>query len=188
MLQLVLLSSLYFALHSLLAANAVKSTVSRVTGLKANQYRVLYNLFNLAALIMLLILWKNTASPLFFKPGPLLVASGAAVSVVGLIIIIRCFRDYNVSAFLGFQKEVFMELNQKGLNRYIRHPLYTGTLLFVLGLCIAAPYTKSWLLFGVMLIYIVIGLQLEEKKLVQHFGDVYKDYQKKTKRLIPFIF
>jgi protein-S-isoprenylcysteine O-methyltransferase Ste14 len=36
-----------------------------------------------------------------------------------------------------------------------------------------------------MFTYILIGIQLEEKKIVAAFGNEYKIYQKKVNRLIP---
>ncbi|MCB0855774.1 MAG: protein-S-isoprenylcysteine methyltransferase, partial [Bacteroidetes bacterium] len=40
----------------------------------------------------------------------------------------------------------------------------------------------------ITLIYLIVGTILEEKKLVNEFGDAYRDYQKKVKMLIPYIF
>jgi protein-S-isoprenylcysteine O-methyltransferase Ste14 len=38
-----------------------------------------------------------------------------------------------------------------------------------------------------MFIYILVGIKLEEKKLVITFGEEYRSYQKKVKQLIPYI-
>jgi protein-S-isoprenylcysteine O-methyltransferase Ste14 len=76
-----------------------------------------------------------------------------------------------------------------GIYRCIRHPLYTALLLVVLGMPLIV---RS--LWGVCGGALVIGPALwlrireEESRLLDAFGDVYRDYQGHTWRLIPFIF
>lgn len=179
---------LYFLLHSVLAANTVKYSLMKVLGVSSRAYRILYNLYNSAALFSLIWLWIITDSALWFQPGILLTITGAGLSVTGLLLMLLCFKNYDVSSFIGIRREVNMTLNQGGLNQYIRHPLYAGTILLVLGICIAQPYLKSWLIFFYMLAYLIVGIWLEERKLVKLFGNEYSAYQKKTKRLIPFFY
>ncbi len=70
---------------------------------------------------------------------------------------------------------------------FVRHPLYlTGTV----GFSSLAVMTGIWIL-GVMLIliipFLIIRSPKEEANLIKKFGDEYRDYQKKTKRFIPFV-
>jgi protein-S-isoprenylcysteine O-methyltransferase Ste14 len=76
----------------------------------------------------------------------------------------------------------------EGLNRYVRHPLYAGTILIVLGLVVFLPTMTNLIVFILILIYTLIGIKLEEKKLVEQFGQEYEDYRKNVPMLIPKIF
>jgi protein-S-isoprenylcysteine O-methyltransferase Ste14 len=79
-------------------------------------------------------------------------------------------------------------LVQEGPYRYIRHPGYSGFLLMSLG--IAIGYSS---LIGLASIFILLlpglayRMKVEEKLLEQHFGDAYRHYARKTKRLVPLI-
>lgn len=187
MVLLLLLWTLYFILHSLLADERVKHWLQRVSGLSAQVYRIVYNVFNLLALVLLLWLHDGTTSTLFF-PGNLFSAlSGVVIIMAGLVLMIFSAREYHLPSFLGFRKETHMPLQVKGLHKYMRHPLYSGTLFFFIGVCIAFPFYKNWYLLLLMIVYLFIGMWLEEKKLVRVFGEEYKTYMKQVKRLIPGI-
>jgi protein-S-isoprenylcysteine O-methyltransferase Ste14 len=124
-------------------------------------------------------------STVFYQTNNFFFAAGTIVSLAGSIIMFFSVKNYDLKAFFGFRDETMMPLQIRGLNKYVRHPLYSGTILLAIGFCIALPFTKNWLLLGLMIIYILIGMRFEEKKLVQCYGEEYKKYQKKVKRLIP---
>jgi protein-S-isoprenylcysteine O-methyltransferase Ste14 len=70
-----------------------------------------------------------------------------------------------------------------GLHRYVRHPLYTTSLIV---LYLVSPMTVNRLAFviGVHL-YFFVGSIFEERKLVCEFGEAYRQYQRKVPRLLP---
>jgi protein-S-isoprenylcysteine O-methyltransferase Ste14 len=78
-------------------------------------------------------------------------------------------------------------LEQGGLHRYVRHPLYFGTLLFVWALFFVFPYLNNLLACIIITIYTLIGATLEEKKLVKQFGEQYISYKRQVPMLIPRI-
>ncbi len=76
-------------------------------------------------------------------------------------------------------------LIRHGPYRYIRHPMYSALLLMTLALILDA-YSMERLMMWILLVGdLWVKLMYEEKLLGQHFGE-YQDYQKHTKRLIPF--
>lgn len=185
MLLLMLAWGFYFLLHSLLAAEFLKHWFQVRFNLSPRHYRLLYNLFNLLTLPLLLVLHlRQPADPLYTNTSVFIIIA-AVVALAGLGLMLKAGFSYNLLAFSGLKEDVKMPLQTTGLHRYVRHPLYTATLLFCIGICMAFPTLKNIMLLGLMFLYIYIGSYLEEKKLVLIFGDAYKQYQQKVKRLIP---
>ncbi len=72
-----------------------------------------------------------------------------------------------------------------GIYRYIRHPIYTGDLLLLVGLELAL---NSWLVLGVIILFaVVIKQALAEENLLTQAIPAYRTYCRRTKRFIPFI-
>jgi len=74
-----------------------------------------------------------------------------------------------------------------GAFRYIRHPLYLGSLMFYLGLAISTASLFSLaLLVGIFAFYNHIA-SYEEKLLLARLGDDYRRYMKTTGKWMPGI-
>ena len=71
---------------------------------------------------------------------------------------------------------------------FIRHPMYTGLLLIVIALLFNAVDTLRVTAALVLLVAILIKAGIEENQLEKRFGKDYKEYEKKTKRFIPFVY
>lgn len=187
MVILIILWGIYFFLHSFMASVTIKTKITSTLGWSQKKYRLVYNLFNIIGLIFLIFLLFQTPSSLLFKGNTVVEIIGLLVLLLGVFIMFLAVKNYDLLAFFGFTNETSMALQIKGIHKYVRHPLYSGTLLLLLGICIVWPETKNWILFLLMFIYILIGIKLEEKKLVATFGYEYRNYQEKVKQLIPYI-
>ncbi len=78
------------------------------------------------------------------------------------------------------------ELVTSGPYRLVRHPIYSGILLALLGTAVATNI--YWLIaFGVGGVYFVYSARVEERLMTTSFPGTYPSYQAKTKMLIPFI-
>ncbi|HEV7571870.1 MAG TPA: isoprenylcysteine carboxylmethyltransferase family protein [Thermoanaerobaculia bacterium] len=81
------------------------------------------------------------------------------------------------------------ELVDRGIYGVLRHPSYTGSLLSFLGLGFAFG---NWLSVAIIAVATIIGfsyrIAVEEGALIEHFGDRYRDYMRRSKRLIPGIY
>lgn len=118
-----------------------------------------------------------------------------AVFFVGIVImllgmVLRYWAVATLGAF--FRTTIETDQDQKvvssGPYRLIRHPSYCGWLLVCLGYGIAV---QNWLsvLVAVMLPLgaLLFRIQVEESVLASSLGNAYLEYQKKTKKLIPWI-
>lgn len=77
------------------------------------------------------------------------------------------------------------EVVAKGIYGFIRHPIYSGDLLLLLGIQLAL---NSWLVLGILLLAPVVMLKAikEEQMLIKELNG-YETYCTRTKRFIPFV-
>ena len=111
-----------------------------------------------------------------------LFAAGIIIRIYSIIYLGRSFTT-NVAITSG------QKLVDSGPYKYVRHPSYTGALMtflsFGLFFCNAAS-----LLIMVVPIYAAFfwRIHVEEEALLGAFGDAYKEYMARTKRLVPGIY
>jgi protein-S-isoprenylcysteine O-methyltransferase Ste14 len=78
------------------------------------------------------------------------------------------------------------ELVTSGPYRLIRHPIYSGILLGLLGTALATDL--YWLIVaGVMGVYFLYSAKVEERLMTAAFPSAYPSYRARTKMLIPFV-
>jgi methanethiol S-methyltransferase len=90
--------------------------------------------------------------------------------------------------------DVFIErkrsatLIKKSLYNYVRHPLYTATLLLIWSIFFLHPSLSSLISGLSITVYTIIGIHFEEKKLITSFGESYIQYRSETPMLIPKLY
>lgn len=78
------------------------------------------------------------------------------------------------------------ELVTSGPYRFVRHPIYTGMLLALLGSVLAV--NAIWvIIFLICIVVFIARIKTEEGYMMQLFPDQYPDYKKHTKALIPLV-
>jgi protein-S-isoprenylcysteine O-methyltransferase Ste14 len=191
---LIVLWVLFFVSHSVLASNRVKAAAEVFLGAGFMFYRLVYNIISLAFLAgILYILFYAHDLNFVFPSNHYTHFASAILAATGVVIMFLAFRNYDIGEFTGFrqlaQKIHHPErLSYDGLNAYVRNPLYTGIILFVLGYFINQPTWMNLVTLIIIYLYIYIGTKLEEKKLEEVYGAEYRQYKKRVKMLIPFIF
>ncbi|MGA9382386.1 MAG: isoprenylcysteine carboxylmethyltransferase family protein [Phormidium sp.] len=76
-----------------------------------------------------------------------------------------------------------------GIYRQVRHPVYLSYVLLLVGYCIILQSFVSLVLTVVSCtIWLGNRINIEEKMLIEKCGDRYQAYQRKTKKIIPFIY
>ncbi len=91
----------------------------------------------------------------------------------------------NLTDTVVVRKEAYLVTS--GPYRYVRHPFYIVVLMLALANGLASD---SWLiLMGGLLMFVLLRARtaIEEQKLVDKFGDEYREYMKTTGRFFPKI-
>ena len=105
---------------------------------------------------------------------------GLAVAIVGRVQLGRNWSDIEAARVLAHQTVV-----QRGVNRYIRHPIYVGDLLLLTGLELAL---NSWLVLGVLaLTPIVLSRRSARRSSSSSPSAATGRYCRTSKRFIPFV-
>jgi len=181
---------LYFVIHSFLASNYIKNIFQIRLPSLFRYYRIFFNLVAIIGLIIMVRLTFND-NILLFKQTTFLSIISIVLIILGLVVLVIASTAFNIKEFLGIETyEIKMEskLVTKGIYKFMRHPLYTGTILLLSGYFLYVP-TLSVLIFLILtFVYIEIGSRLEEKKLLIEFGNDYTEYCKNVKRYFPFIY
>ena len=166
----------------------IKEFIKRLTGKAYRYYRISYSLF--ATITLSLVLWYQfsiDSYPLFDLP-LLRYIAGICMALPGIVIMGISIRKYfyELSGIQVLQnREQQVTLRQEGIHKYVRHPLYLGTLLFVAGLFMLMPMLSNLIALLIIFIYTLVGIELEEKQLLSEFGEEYKRYSKKVPKLFP---
>ena len=181
----------YGGLHSLLASTSAKALAERWFGAAGRRfYRLFYNIVvSLTLLPVLALVGILPDSPIYTIPFPwtLLTLFIQALAVLGLLLGVY---QTGGMQFLGLAQLITPVAEEKpavfvssGLYAYVRHPLY------ILGMVIVwLTPVMSWNVLAFNLgvtLYILVGIQFEERKLLAEFGPLYTGYRRRVPMLLP---
>jgi methanethiol S-methyltransferase len=176
--------------HSLLAAAWWKGWVARNTGMFFRYYRLLYSLFAFLLLVVIVVYELQLPSRWLWRMPLALQLIAVIPALAGLVIMGICIRRYffylSGIDVLFPQRETAIQLVTGGLNRYVRHPLYFGTLLALWSFFLIFPELSYLITCSSITVYTWIGTLWEEKKLQKEFGAAYRAYQQQVPMLLPF--
>lgn len=100
-----------------------------------------------------------------------------------LIVAALALRLWALGCIDGNKKRVLVTW---GPYRYVRHPLYTGSMLFALGTClILGSFTAALLLFFFLIWFYLPAVRTEEQFLAARFGAEWDAYRQQTEMLVP---
>lgn len=102
---------------------------------------------------------------------------------VGLGIWARLTLGANWSGVVTLKKD--HELICTGLYRWIRHPIYSGILLAMIGTALIKGHLRGWLGFAVVLATFYFKARREEDFLRQEFGQGFEEHARNTGMFLP---
>lgn len=80
------------------------------------------------------------------------------------------------------------ELVQSGPYRITRNPIYTGFLLAYMGCSMSLGQLRGYIGILLLVICLLLKISKEESYMLEVFGDQWKSYKRRVKRLIPGIY
>ena len=87
-----------------------------------------------------------------------------------------------------YQFEKTSVLIDNGIFHYIRHPLYSSLLFLSWGIFLKHPTVLLFILVILSSIFLYITAKIDEKECIIFFGKKYREYRKRSKMFIPFLF
>ena len=176
--------------HSLFARASTKRLLQPLFG---RAYRFSYNLFSTLHIGLVIIggqlmLGENSVT---FELGDGFTILATAFQVAGGVVIILGLTQYDLGRFGGVT-QLFRDddldgdkepLHITGWHRYVRHPLYLGAYLYLLGGAVS-EFGLQTALWGCL--YLWIGTWFEERSLISLYGRAYIEYKEKVPAILPF--
>jgi len=196
---LILLALAAFAVaHSLTAGLGLKPWLKRRLGERVVEgwYRLWYNAFSLITLLpvgALLVLLPDSTLYRVEGTGAVLLRLAQAVGALGLVgalLVTDVWRFTGIRQAVAYLRGEPLPLPEpplviNGMYRLVRHPLYFFSLLALWPMPVM---TVNLLLFNIgATLYFVIGSRVEERRLVQSYGEAYRAYQQRVPGLIPLL-
>lgn len=177
----------YFFLHSALASTAIKRSINHQFPSLTKHYRLGYVIISTVGLLLLLYYNSSIESQDLFKRDGIVRYVSLVFAAFGAIILKVSFRTYDLSSFVGAKKEenVFIK---SGLLQHVRHPIYSATILIVIGFFLFSPNLPTLISTLCILGYLPIGIWLEERKLLKAFSEDYRVYKQEVPALVPKLF
>lgn len=189
---LAVMWSIWCIVHSLLITPVVTRGLQRRIGSAYRYYRLAYNVVALVSLAA--VVWFQMTLPsTVLLPHALVHLPGMLVWLLPLGGAAFFFwsgaRAYDLRVFLGLAQlhshpsSSQGTLQLHGILRHVRHPWYTATILLLVAWFDGTDV--SLVMRGVLIVYTIVGAQLEERKLVAEFPDTYPRYQRTVPMLVP---
>jgi protein-S-isoprenylcysteine O-methyltransferase Ste14 len=140
--------------------------------------------------MILPLLW--VFSPLFaiadYPLNSAVFSTGVLVAASGLWLLRQSHIELGKNWSISLELREGHQLVTSGLYRHVRHPMYTSIFLYALGQALVVP---NWIVgpanLVAFLVLFAVRVQSEEQMMAAKFGDEYRNYLARTKRLIPGI-
>ena len=182
------LCAAFFLQHS----GMIRRTTRRwmTTAIPERYFGVLFSIVSGITLLALLLLWQQTSPALASADGVYRWSLRAAffLAIAGQAWATWTLRSadlFGTESVLGRVAPTSPPepMIVRGPYRWVRHPVYSTTLIMIWSY---PDLTGDRLLFNVLFTgWIIVGSFLEERDLVEEYGNDYRDYQRRVPMLIP---
>lgn len=186
----LVLMSLFAVQHSVMARRQFKEWWTQYVPKSVE--RSTFVLFSSLALVLLFWQWRPIPTIVWQVENPYAAAvMGLSFAGFGLVLAstflinhFELFGLHQVANHLAGRDMPAQRFRTPALYKVVRHPLYLG---FIVGFWAAPTMTVGHLLFAaVTTAYIFVGALLEERDLIDIFGDEYRRYRERVPMLLPW--
>lgn len=134
------------------------------------------------------VLMAIFAALYFLAPGPLLLTRlpvvGDVLCVAGLVLMAVAFLSLREVIQVPPEPRTDGYLVTSGVYRRLRHPIYTGVVLIVVGLFLREPAAWIAIATAVIIIFLIFKSRFEERLLRERYRD-YAEYMKRSWGVLP---
>ena len=187
----LLLMSLFAIQHSVMARKPFKKWLTQFVPKSVE--RSTYVLLASLVLVLLFWQWRPLPAVVWHIENPQVAMAVTGLSFIGWLTVLTSTFLINHFELFGLH-QVANNLAGKPMPvprfrtplyyKFVRHPIYLG---FIIAFWAAPTMTVGHLLFaGVTTAYIFVGIFLEERDLIDLFGDDYRRYRDRVSMLIPW--
>ncbi len=187
----LILMSIFAVQHSVMARRQFKEWWTQFVPKSVE--RSTYVLFSSLALALLLWQWRPIPTVVWEIDDPQIAMAVTGLSLLGFVIALtstflinhfELFGLHQVANNLAGRSMPAPRFRTPLYYQFVRHPLYLG---FIIAFWAAPTMTVGHLLFAaVTTAYIFVGILLEERDLIDLFGDEYRRYRERVSMLVPW--
>ena len=187
----LLLMSLFAIQHSVMARRQFKEWWTQYVPKSVE--RSTYVLLASLALVLLFWQWRPMPAVVWQVTNPQIAMAIVALSFVGWLLVLtstflinhfELFGLHQVANNLTGRDMPAARFKTPVLYKVVRHPIYLG---FIIAFWAAPTMTVGHLLFAaVTTAYIFVGIALEERDMIEVFGDEYRRYRERVSMLVPW--
>ena len=144
------------------------------------------------AVVLLFALRLHDGAPfggeILWYPTPFLAVIADFITLAGLVTMLwaRFTLGRNWSAVVVLKEN--HELIERGPYAYVRHPIYSGALLMLLGAAILSGRASVFGTLVIIAVTFAFKARQEEELLTKHFPEAYPDYKARVQAFIPSVF
>jgi protein-S-isoprenylcysteine O-methyltransferase Ste14 len=130
---------------------------------------------------------KRVPAAAIMEGRPVVFAFALLLAIVGIVL--RWYAIVTLGRFFSMRVQTTsdQQVVESGPYRFVRHPSYTGALMTVLGVLAMSTNWVTLACFVIALPGFAYRIHVEEHALASELGDQYRDYMRRSKRLVPFL-
>jgi protein-S-isoprenylcysteine O-methyltransferase Ste14 len=144
----------------------------------------------LLALMAALVLLADRlpfAQTRLIPPSPAITLIGTGLQIAGLALAVWGRRQLGANWSSAASVKEGHELVISGPYRLVRHPIYAGFLWAMLGAALTGNGLLWFAGLAILLPVFLYRMHVEESLMSAEFPDQYPEFQRRTKRVIPFV-
>jgi protein-S-isoprenylcysteine O-methyltransferase Ste14 len=124
---------------------------------------------------------------LVYRPN-IIAFTGLTLFVLGIVMFAIGKRTLGKSFSYGLKTLHDHKLVTHGIYKHTRHPVIFASIICPVGIPLIFSSLYGFLLMLTLVPLFLYRMLIEERLLIERFGDDYRQYMKRTKRLVPFVY